>query len=181
MVVTAKWYMVSCLPQQRHFQLNSYPNLDVLTVSVFCVIYCITSSFSSICDCAAFVSTLSFIVFIRSSSCFMITPTCWRKQREQRGRMKENVRRWGRQRGDNRQGQNNKERKTDCEAKWIIRMEGKKRKGRQARKNEMWVIHKQTTPKDLGPAHLLLFTSEEIDTLWKRGSWPQDKTAAAPN
>lgn len=57
----------------------------------------------------------------------------------------------------------------------------KKGKQRQVRKSEMGAIHKQTRPEELGPAHLLLFTSEEIDTLWKRGSWPQDKTAAAPN
>ena len=57
----------------------------------------------------------------------------------------------------------------------------KKENKDRARKSEMWAIHKQTSPKDPGPAHLLLFTSEEIDTLWKRGSWPRDKTAAAPN
>lgn len=57
----------------------------------------------------------------------------------------------------------------------------KKIKQSQARKSEMWAIHKQASPRDLRPAHLVLFTSEEIDTLWKRGSWPADKTAAAPN
>lgn len=61
-------------------------------------------------------------------------------------------------------------------------MEGRKKKTKAGEKErEMWAIHKQTSPRDLGPAHLLLFTSEEIDTLWKRGSWPRDKTAAAPN
>lgn len=46
----------------------------------------------------------------------------------------------------------------------------KKRGGRQreARKSEMWAIHKQTSPRDLRPAHLLLFTSEEIDTVEER-------------
>lgn len=42
------------------------------------------------------------------------------------------------------------------------------RKQREARKSEMWAIHKQTSPRDLGPAHLLLFTSEEIDTVEER-------------
>lgn len=41
-------------------------------------------------------------------------------------------------------------------------------KQREARKSEMWAIHKQTCPRDLGPAHLLLFTSEEIDTVEER-------------
>lgn len=59
--------------------------------------------------------------------------------------------------------------------------EEKKENKDRREKSEMWAIHEQTSLKDLGPAHLLLFTSEEIDTLWKRGSWPGDKTAAAPN
>lgn len=42
------------------------------------------------------------------------------------------------------------------------------RKQREARKSEMWAIHKQTSARDLGPAHLLLFTSEEIDTVEER-------------
>lgn len=42
------------------------------------------------------------------------------------------------------------------------------RKQRGERKSEMWAIHKQTSPRDLGPAHLLLFTSEEIDTVEER-------------
>ncbi|TNN28231.1 hypothetical protein EYF80_061621 [Liparis tanakae] len=39
----------------------------------------------------------------------------------------------------------------------------------------MWAVRKQSRLGALGPAHLVLLTSEEIDTLWKRGSWPRDK------
>lgn len=70
----------------------------------------------------------------------------------------------------------------ECWTDEKIRMKGRKKKTKTSeKKSEMWAIHKQTSPRDLRPAHLLLFTSEEIDTLWKRGSWPRDKTAAAPN
>lgn len=71
----------------------------------------------------------------------------------------------------------------ECWTDEKIRMRGRKKKTKTSgkKKSEMWAIHKQTSPRDLRPAHLLLFTSEEIDTLWKRGSWPRDKTAAAPN
>lgn len=132
---------------------------------------------------------LSFIVFISTSCRFMTyqstTPWSWRKRREQRGRMKENQR-WGRQRtGEDITAKKERKYVKKRERMWD-RMKNtnerkKKRKQRQARKSEMWAIHKQTSLRDLGPAHLLLFTSEEIDTLWKRGSWPRDKTAAAPN
>lgn len=59
--------------------------------------------------------------------------------------------------------------------------EGKRgRKQREVRKSEMGAIHKQTSARDLGPAHLLLFTSEEIDTVEERLLAP-GQTTAAPN
>lgn len=81
---------------------------------------------------------LSFIVFISSSWRFMsyqsTIPWSWRKQREQRGRMKENQKRWGRQKewpqsgeditAKKRKNVGEKERKT--ETKWKIRMKGRK-------------------------------------------------------
>lgn len=159
-------------------RLNSNPNLDVLTVSVFCVIYCITSSFRLdmwLCRPCFDVVFYCFHPLKRLfyDYTFMLKEAKRAKGKNERkcGEMRE-TKEW-------QQTKTKQQREKDCEAK--MNNKNGRKKERQARKSEMWVIHKQTTPKDLGPAHLLLFTSEEIDTLWKRGSWPQDKTAAAPN
>lgn len=142
----------------------------------FCVIYCITSSFRLDMWMCRPCFDVVFYCFHPVKRLFYDYTFMLKEAKGKNERKCEEMR----ETKEWQQTRTKQQREKGCEAKWIIRME-EKRKERQARKSEMWVIHKQTTPKDLGPAHLLLFTSEEIDTLWKRGSWPQDKTAAAPN
>lgn len=89
-----------------------------------------------------------------------------RRQRQQRWGNKGYQGMWGIQRGDNREVQTKQRERLNRVKNRNERKRGGKQ--REARKSEMWAIHKQTCPRDLGPAHLLLFTSEEIDTVEER-------------
>lgn len=151
----------------KTFPINQ--NLDVLIGSWFSVIYYVWCSYGIdlwlVCRCFTF-----FVVFISSSCCFTTTPWCWRWKKIRWGDKGVAMQRWRQNKKDWCEMKNKNERK---------KKERKEKKSK--RKTQMWAIYKHTTPRDLGPAHLLLFTSEEIDTLWKRGFWPRDKTTAAPN
>lgn len=110
-----------------------------------------------------------FLYFIGSSCLFMTEPWCSRNQGGKDGRGKETKEIKGCEGDKGLTMEKWRQNKGKDWGKMKNKYERKRgRKQREARKSEMWAIHKQTSAKDLGPAHLLLFTSEEIDTVEER-------------